>query len=193
MTAAKIHGRIQAPLRHRGAFRAGEEPPAPFDEALPGRHKGAAGDYRSGADSRDNSRPQRPLWRRSRKRARRFSMSAGKSRLPTLVKKAAQEINAPYVAARWLGGTISNWSEIKKRVDRLAELSEKAAAGTLAKQHTKLELVMIGREKKRLEERLDGITTLTKTSGRASRRRHQAREACGQRRRTMRAFPSSPL
>lgn len=85
-----------------------------------------------------------------------------KVEIAALVKKAAQEINAPYVAARWLGGTISNWSEIKKRVDRLAELTEKAATGALAKQYTKLELVMIGREKKRLEERLDGITTLVK-------------------------------
>jgi small subunit ribosomal protein S2 len=86
----------------------------------------------------------------------------GKVEIAAIVKKAAQDINAPYVAARWLGGTISNWSEIKKRVDRLAELTEMAAAGTLAKQHTKLELVKIEREKKRLEERLDGITTLTK-------------------------------
>ena len=62
----------------------------------------------------------------------------------------------------WLGGTISNWVEIKKRVDRLADLTEKTLTGALAKQHTKLELVHIGREKKRLEERLDGITTLTK-------------------------------
>jgi len=86
----------------------------------------------------------------------------GKVEISALVKKAAQDINAPYVAARWLGGTISNWSEIKKRIDRLAEILEKAAAGTLAKQHTKLELVMIGREQKRLTERLDGITMLTK-------------------------------
>jgi small subunit ribosomal protein S2 len=86
----------------------------------------------------------------------------GKVEIAALVKKAAQDISAPFVAARWLGGTISNWNEIKKRIDRLAELSEKGAAGTLAKQHTKLELVYIGREKKRLEERLDGITTLTK-------------------------------
>ncbi len=86
----------------------------------------------------------------------------GKVEISALVKKAAQEIGAPYVAARWLGGTISNWTEIKKRIDRLAELTEKGAAGTLAKQHTKLELVMIGREQKRLTERLDGITTLTK-------------------------------
>ncbi|MFA6519847.1 MAG: 30S ribosomal protein S2 [Candidatus Paceibacterota bacterium] len=86
----------------------------------------------------------------------------GKVEIAALVKKAALQIGQPYVAARWLGGTISNWSEIKKRVDRLAELSEEGAASALAKQHTKLELVMIDREKKRLELRLDGITTLTK-------------------------------
>jgi len=86
----------------------------------------------------------------------------GKVEISALVKKSAQDINAPYVAARWLGGTISNWTEIKKRIDRLAEILEKETAGTLAKQHTKLELVMIGREKKRLSERLDGITSMTK-------------------------------
>ena len=86
----------------------------------------------------------------------------GKVEIAALVKKAAQDMGAPYVAARWLGGTISNWSEIKRRIDRLAELSEEGVAGTLAKQHTKLELVKIEREKKRLLERLDGITTLAK-------------------------------
>jgi small subunit ribosomal protein S2 len=86
----------------------------------------------------------------------------GKVEIAALVKKAAEDVSAPYVAARWLGGTISNWSEIKKRVDRLAELRDMAAAGTLLKQHTKLELVKIEREKKRLEERLDGIDTLAK-------------------------------
>ena len=86
----------------------------------------------------------------------------GKVEIAMLVKKAAQEIGAPYVAARWLGGTISNWTELKKRIDRLTELTEKGAAGTLVKQHTKLELVKIGREQKRLTERLDGITTLIK-------------------------------
>ena len=86
----------------------------------------------------------------------------GKTEIAALVKKAAQDVGAPYVAARWLGGTITNWSEIKKRIDRLAELAEKTAAGMLAKQHTKLELVRLEREKKRLEARLDGITALEK-------------------------------
>lgn len=86
----------------------------------------------------------------------------GKVEVAALVKKAAEAMGAPYVATRWLGGTISNWSEIKKRVDRLAELTEKAAAGTLAKQHTKLEVLKLEREQKRLETRLDGITHMEK-------------------------------
>lgn len=86
----------------------------------------------------------------------------GKVEIASLVRKAAEEVGAPYVASRWLGGTISNWSEIKKRIDRLAELTEKGASGALAKQHTKLELVYLERERERLVERLNGITELTK-------------------------------
>jgi small subunit ribosomal protein S2 len=86
----------------------------------------------------------------------------GKVEIAALVKKAAEEVGAPYVSTRWLGGTISNWTEIKRRVDRLQELTEKGASGALSKQHTKLELVLLGREEKRLQERLDGIVTMTK-------------------------------
>jgi small subunit ribosomal protein S2 len=86
----------------------------------------------------------------------------GKVEVSALVKKAAKEMNAPYVATRWLGGTISNWVEIKKRIDRLSELEDTSATGAMSKQHTKLELLKMDREKKRLQERLDGITTLVK-------------------------------
>lgn len=86
----------------------------------------------------------------------------GKVEVSALVKKAAQEMNAPFVATRWLGGTISNWTEIKKRIDRLAELTDTSSAGAMSKQHTKLELVKMDREMKRLQERLDGITTMAK-------------------------------
>lgn len=86
----------------------------------------------------------------------------GKVETAVIVKKAAEEMGAPYVATRWLGGTISNWLEIKKRIDRLAELEDTSAAGAMNKQHTKLELLRMNREKKRLQERLDGITSMTK-------------------------------
>lgn len=86
----------------------------------------------------------------------------GKVEVASLVKKAALDMGAPYVSTRWLGGTISNWNEIKKRIARLAELTETMSSGARAKQHTKLELVRLDREKTRLEERLDGLTTLEK-------------------------------
>lgn len=86
----------------------------------------------------------------------------GKREASDLVKAAANSANAPYVAGRWLGGTISNFVEIKKRIDRLAELVGKRDSGELAKQYTKLERVFIDREIERLASRLDGITTLAK-------------------------------
>ncbi len=86
----------------------------------------------------------------------------GKIEIAALVKKAALEIGAPYVSTRWLGGTISNWSEIKKRIARLAELVEVTTPGAKSAKHTKLEMVLLEREKTRLEERLDGLTALEK-------------------------------
>jgi small subunit ribosomal protein S2 len=86
----------------------------------------------------------------------------GKVEIAALVKKAAQEIGAPYVSTRWLGGTISNWTEIKKRITRLADLSDMTTTGPRTSSHTKLELVKLDREKKKLEVRLDGLTTLEK-------------------------------
>jgi len=86
----------------------------------------------------------------------------GKPEIATLVKAAALKVGAPYVATRWLGGTITNFNEIKKRIDRLASLNEKKAAGTLVKLHTKLEILKLDREAKRLILRLDGIVELAK-------------------------------
>lgn len=86
----------------------------------------------------------------------------GKREVSDIVKSAADNAAAPYVAGRWLGGTISNFTEIKKRIDRLAELVGKRDSGELAKQYTKLERVFIDREIERLKSRLDGITALSK-------------------------------
>ena len=86
----------------------------------------------------------------------------GKTEVAAIVKEAAKKAGQPYVAGRWLGGTISNWTEIKKRIDRLASLSEQRESGELAKRYTKLERVKIDREIAKLELRLDGITGLAK-------------------------------
>lgn len=86
----------------------------------------------------------------------------GKREVSDAVRDTAKRIGQPFVAGRWLGGTISNFVEIKKRIDRLADLTQKRDSGELAKLYTKLERVFIDREITRLEERLGGITNLTK-------------------------------
>jgi small subunit ribosomal protein S2 len=86
----------------------------------------------------------------------------GKREVSDAVRATAKRIGAPYVAGRWLGGTISNFSEIKKRIDRLADLLGKRESGELAKLYTKLERLYIDREIDRLLARLEGITELAK-------------------------------
>ncbi len=86
----------------------------------------------------------------------------GKREVSDVVRDTARKIGAPYVASRWLGGTISNFVEIKKRIDRLADLTGKRESGELAKLYTKLERLYIDREIARLSSRLDGITELEK-------------------------------
>src|SRR5581483_8178769 len=86
----------------------------------------------------------------------------GKREVSDQVREAAKRIGQPFVAGRWLGGTISNFVEIKKRIDRLADLTEKRSTGELSKLYTKLERVYIDREIDRLTERLEGIKNLSR-------------------------------
>jgi small subunit ribosomal protein S2 len=86
----------------------------------------------------------------------------GKREVSDEVRATAKRIGQPHVAGRWLGGTISNFVEIKKRIDRLADLTGKRESGELLKTTTKLERVFIDREITRLEDRLGGITNLAK-------------------------------
>jgi len=86
----------------------------------------------------------------------------GKPETKDYVKTAAEEIRMPHVSGRWLGGTLTNFPEIKKRVKRMQELSGEREAGTLAKKYTKKERLMIDREITRLEEKFLGITAMEK-------------------------------
>jgi small subunit ribosomal protein S2 len=86
----------------------------------------------------------------------------GKREASDAVREVGKRLGQPYVAGRWLGGTISNFTEIKKRIDRLADLTEKRESGELGKIYTKLERIRIDREIDRLEERLSGIKNLAR-------------------------------
>lgn len=86
----------------------------------------------------------------------------GKREATDAVKATGTRLAQPYVAGRWLGGTISNFVEIKKRIDRLADLLSKRETGELSKLYTKLERVRIDREIAKLTLRLSGLTSMSK-------------------------------
>jgi len=86
----------------------------------------------------------------------------GKPEMQEFVRSAAKEAGMPYVAGRWLGGTLTNFSEIKKRIKRMVELTTDRESGALAKKYTKRERVMIDREIDRLEGNFVGLVSMEK-------------------------------
>lgn len=83
----------------------------------------------------------------------------GKSEAREAVKKAGKALEMPYVAGRWIGGTLSNFSEIKKRIARLAELIEQREKGELGK-YTKKERLLFDREIEKLTIYFGGLSQL---------------------------------
>lgn len=77
------------------------------------------------------------------------------------IKEEAQRCGMPFVNARWLGGMLTNFSTIKRRIKRLGQLQAMQADGTFdilpKKEATKLEL-----EIEKLEKFMGGITEMKK-------------------------------
>lgn len=87
---------------------------------------------------------------------------ATQSIIENLAIKTAEEINAPYVTKRWLGGTLTNFKVISKRVEHFQKLKKDLAGGVYDK-YTKKERLDIEREANGLEELLGGLVKLTHT------------------------------
>jgi small subunit ribosomal protein S2 len=75
------------------------------------------------------------------------------------IKKAAEDLGQPYVIERWIGGTLTNFPEIKKRIDKLAKLLEEREKGATAV-YTKKERLLIDREIEKLERYFAGLASL---------------------------------
>lgn len=72
----------------------------------------------------------------------------------------AESLGMPYVASRWVGGTLTNFPEIKKRTNRLEELRAAKISGELQKKYTKKEQLLIAREVAKMEELFSGVVSL---------------------------------
>ncbi len=76
-----------------------------------------------------------------------------------IVKEEAIRVGAMHLTERWIGGLLTNWEQIKKNLQKLADLKEKKANGELAK-FTKKENVLFDREIAKLERYLGGVADL---------------------------------
>lgn len=85
----------------------------------------------------------------------------GKAEARDALRRAAERLNMPYSAGRWIGGSLTNWGEIKKRLAKLEEHISMREKGELAK-FTKKERLLIDREITELEEMFGGLRGMTK-------------------------------
>ena len=79
------------------------------------------------------------------------------------VSNQAVRVNMPYVSERWLGGMLTNFQTVSKRVSRLKELEEMDFTDVRGSGLTKKELLLLEREKDKLAKQLGGIRNMNRT------------------------------
>lgn len=83
----------------------------------------------------------------------------GKSEARNSIKIGAMSLNMPFVDGRWIGGTLTNFVQIRKRVEKMERLVSEKEKGELAK-YTKKERLLIDREIANLERYFSGIVSM---------------------------------
>ena len=78
------------------------------------------------------------------------------------VQEEAERVGMPFVNHRWLGGMLTNFQTVSKRLHRMKELQAMDAAEDGYLGRTKKEVLMLTRERTKLERVLGGISDMTK-------------------------------
>lgn len=84
-----------------------------------------------------------------------------KSEAKTIIKNYASFIGQPFVIDRWIGGTFTNFKQIRARVDKMKDYRAKDKAGEL-NVYTKRERTMIGIERDKMEKYFSGFEDMDK-------------------------------
>ncbi len=87
-----------------------------------------------------------------------------KTQAKTAIAEQAKRCDMNYVAERWLGGMLTNFSTIRKSIKRLTAIDKMEVDGTFEK-ITKKERLLLNREKDRLRKVFGGIETMTRLPG----------------------------
>ena len=79
------------------------------------------------------------------------------------IAEQATRVGMPYINQRWLGGMLTNYQTVVKRVQRLKELEQMDFENVAASGLTKKELLGLKREKDKLSKTLGGIRDMART------------------------------
>ena len=101
------------------------------------------------------------LFKQLAKENKKILFVGTKAEAKQIIKETAMSLDMPYVVERWVGGIITNFSEIKKRIARLEEWRQNKVTGGLDK-YTKKERLLLAKEAERLEKYFSGIVSLLK-------------------------------
>lgn len=77
------------------------------------------------------------------------------------IKNLAEAVGMPYVSEKWMGGTLTNFTVIKKMIKKYVDYNNDKASGKLTK-YTKKERLEIDREIERLRVKVGGLTALNR-------------------------------
>jgi len=78
-----------------------------------------------------------------------------------IVRAAATDCGMPFLTDRWVGGMLTNFSEIHRMINSYISLKKQQEAGELGK-YTKKEQIDINKKLEKQDESLGGLVTLTK-------------------------------
>lgn len=88
----------------------------------------------------------------------------GKKEAASAIVEYATKIDMPNVSGRWIGGTLTNFSEIRRRVEHFLKLSVQKEKGELVK-YKKKERILIEKQILKMEKRFGGISSMDKKPG----------------------------
>ena len=95
---------------------------------------------------------------------RRVLFVGTKKQAKDVIREEAIRTGEFYVSERWLGGSLTNFTTLRKRVKRLTHLEKMESGGTFDK-ITKKEGLFLQREKDKLNNVLSGVVDMTRLPG----------------------------
>lgn len=88
-----------------------------------------------------------------------------KKQIRPVIEAEAKRCGMPFVVERWIGGSLTNYAVIRKRLQRLEELENLEATGEIEERYSKKIVSSMRRERKKISRNLEGIRAMNGLPG----------------------------